>query len=89
MAPPLKGYTGLKTNYGPRSTGAELVKLSLPPGQDFDTGFVRLFVSTSYVDMQHIPKTGYTSWRKAEQRGNRGQGELWSISTYALTCQRA
>ncbi|EPS97164.1 hypothetical protein FOMPIDRAFT_1084745, partial [Fomitopsis schrenkii] len=50
-APPLHAYKSLTTNYGPRETGKELVQLSLPPGRDLDTGFVRLFVSTSYVDM--------------------------------------
>ncbi|KAI0731624.1 caspase domain-containing protein [Fomitopsis betulina] len=88
-APPLRAHDSLKANYGLRSTGKELIKLSLPPGKDLDTGFVKLFVSTSYVDMQHIPKRGYKNWRKAAQRGPAGQGERWSTFTYVLTCQRA
>ena len=46
-----------------------------------------MFVSTSYVNMLHIPKRGYKNWRAAMQRGPAEQGELWSASTYILTCQ--
>ena len=88
-ARPLQAHSSLKVNYGPRETSKNLIKLVLPPGQSTDSGFVRMFVSTCYVDMKHIVTQGYKSGRKAVLRGPENQGELWASSTYVLTCQRA
>ena len=44
-----------------------------------------MFLSTSYVDMQHIVKEGYNNARAAKLRGPVEQSEVWSVSTYVLT----
>ena len=66
------------------------IKFSLREGVKRESGFLKVFVSTSYVDMSNFVETGYdfetgevargASMTKVPRKGG------WSASTYVLTC---
>jgi hypothetical protein len=57
MSPPLRGLRGgepAKVTVGYGAGGGDSIEFTLSPGEVSDTGFLKLFVSTSYVDMDWI-----------------------------------
>ncbi|TFY57466.1 hypothetical protein EVJ58_g7003 [Rhodofomes roseus] len=87
ILPPLRAHNHLKVGYGARQAGHNSIKLSLPPGKDLDTGFLRMFVSTSYVDMRIVRQSAYGGFRAARLQKAVEQRELWSAWTYLITCK--
>ncbi|KZT71646.1 hypothetical protein DAEQUDRAFT_90987 [Daedalea quercina L-15889] len=86
MPAPLRSRNSLKVGYGARdSASARTIEFSVPPGADSDTGFLKLFLSTSYVDMTSICQEGFTGERQGKMR-KIVERELWSAVTYIVTC---
>ncbi|KAI0962768.1 hypothetical protein AcW1_000051 [Taiwanofungus camphoratus] len=72
MAPPLKRMQAVTVGYG--AGGGDPIEFELNQHDESDTGFLKLFVSTFYVDMDHIaqPSVFEGLWtrkatRKAEE----------------------
>ncbi|KZT71635.1 hypothetical protein DAEQUDRAFT_736504 [Daedalea quercina L-15889] len=86
MAAPLRAHSSLKVGYGARAVESS-IQFSVPPGQASDTGFLKMFVATSYVDMELVVQGGFDGWRVARLQRAVEQRELWSACTYILTCQ--
>ena len=78
MAPPLPratadGPSSLQIGYA--KDGTDSIEFSIPEGADADTGFLKIFLSTSYVDMHHIvqdaePASDTHAPRGARQKPN-------------------
>ena len=87
---PKTGKAGeLAIGYGVHTNA---LRFSLPDGADRDVGFLKVFVSTSYVDLSGIQQAGLTT------KGGRAAGmetpqlnvqDEWASSVYVLTCRRA
>jgi hypothetical protein len=60
MSPPLAKQTSedepsrLSIGYG--ASGTDAIQFSLPPGARVDSGFLKVFVSSSYVDMTFLKR---------------------------------
>jgi hypothetical protein len=62
---PLQPHSSLSIGFG--SGGHAPRVFSLPPGQNVDVGFLKLFLTTRYVDYSNIPQSSPFS----TGRGNR------------------
>lgn len=95
--PPLKANGSLEVGYGEHGNGAS-IKLSVPEGMHTDSGFIKVFVSTKYVDMQPIaqpsplhdanPPSTYgrgAAMAFAGPVGADSDQASWNVSTYILT----
>jgi hypothetical protein len=52
--PPLLAQNSLTIGYG--ASGFPPITYFLPPGQEIDVGFIKLFISTQYIDLGNIPQ---------------------------------
>ncbi|KAH9932499.1 uncharacterized protein B0H18DRAFT_952237 [Fomitopsis serialis] len=83
MAPPLRAHNSLKVGYGSREIGKDsTIRVEVPPGKDIDTSFLKLFVSTSFVDMVSSPKAPTTA---IERQGCRSLSNSASYGVHGLT----
>ena len=86
MPAPLRRGDSLKVGYGARdSASGNTIEFSVPTGASTDTGFVKLFLSTFYVDMSVICQAGYTGERQGKLKSFI-EWESWSAATYIVTC---
>lgn len=95
MSPPLprKEATGepstLAIGYG--ASGTDSLRFSLPPGCKVDSGFLKVFVSTSYVDMRGIQQGSaldrYSRNTITDKKGSTDLAGLWDELVYVLTCR--
>ncbi|KZT66779.1 hypothetical protein DAEQUDRAFT_739795 [Daedalea quercina L-15889] len=88
-APPLpaRGGSGdpgrLPIGYG--ASAADSIKFSLPDNMKRDTGFLKIFVSTTYVDMRSIARDGIDRFRAVTME-KRPIEDAWDASVYVLSC---
>ncbi|KAK7038276.1 caspase domain-containing protein, partial [Favolaschia claudopus] len=100
MAPPLRRKVGsqseptrITVGYG--ASGGYAFQFVLPPGVGRDTGFLKLFVSTSYIDLGRVPQPTVQDIVSAEL-GGRGpekqeawprlqEAETWGALEVAVT----
>ena len=67
------------------------MRFSLPPGCKVDSGFLKVFVSTSYVDMRSVQQGSalerYSRSTVTDKKGVADLAGLWDEIIYVLTCQ--
>ena len=95
MAPPLPRGTQERPStlhVGFASEGTDSLEFSIPEGANADTGFLKVFLSTSYVDMKHIEQeavVGPTSPRAVKKTRNLDVfKDDWDEWVGVLTCMR-
>ncbi|KAH0838871.1 hypothetical protein J3R83DRAFT_7288 [Lanmaoa asiatica] len=92
MPAPLKRSKAIDTPslfaFGYGGFGTDPVEFYLPPGRNIDSGFLKLFLTTTYVDMTNVaqsPISGVYSSRglRYSLRG------AWTCETFVLTCRKS
>ncbi|CCM00512.1 uncharacterized protein FIBRA_02546 [Fibroporia radiculosa] len=73
--PPLKGNSFFTIGYG--NSGTNPRDFYLREGQKLDVGFFKLFLSTEYVDLSHIPQPSPFDRDRASKRTARKPQEAW------------
>ncbi|KAK7461776.1 hypothetical protein VKT23_008208 [Stygiomarasmius scandens] len=92
MSPPLAGLRGKnpsKVYVGYGAGGGDPIEFLLKEDEESDTGFLKLFVSTTYADMEHItqpPVFDTLTSRKAMSK--REEIEMWDSWVATITVNR-
>lgn len=67
--------------------GTDSIEFYLPPGGETDSGFLKVFLTTTYVDMTNVAQPPIS-----ELFGSRGSGTLkgtWTCETFVMTCKKS
>jgi hypothetical protein len=86
MAPPLAAKSKLSVGYG--EANIESFEFSLTENVDWDVTFLRLFVSTTYVDMKVLEQSSPFFADRGGKATNPGSHDLWDAWTYVLKTKR-
>jgi hypothetical protein len=76
----------LPVGYG--SAGGEALEFFLADGVTSDVGFLRLFVSTTYVDMNSLEQPSFLCAERGSRRVERPPLDIWDAWTYVLRTER-
>ncbi|KAH9831963.1 caspase domain-containing protein [Rhodofomes roseus] len=87
MAPPLPKEGRLPIGYG--SSGTDSLRFSLPSGAKVDSGFLKVFVSSAWVDMRSVQQASIFDKgpRSSQNRKDTSFTDLWDESISVLTCK--
>ncbi|KAH9923545.1 caspase domain-containing protein [Fomitopsis serialis] len=88
MTPPLLQKGRLAIGYG--ASGTDSLRFSLPSGSKVDTGFLKVFVSTSYADMRSVPQPSVLDRSSRSSQQNRKDPaftDTWDEFICVLTCK--
>jgi len=72
----------LPVGYG--SAGGEALQFSLPAGVTADIGFMKLFVSTTYVNMTALEQESPFHAARGTKRAKSPSIDIWDTWTYVL-----
>ncbi|KZT70653.1 hypothetical protein DAEQUDRAFT_764523 [Daedalea quercina L-15889] len=92
MLPPLprKGDSPSRLPIGYGASGTDSLRFSLPQGAKMDSGFLKVFVSTTYVDMRSVQQSSildrYSRSTTQTQKDTEFIG-TWDEWTSVLTCK--
>lgn len=73
------GYGGFGTNP---------IEFFLPPDRKADSGFLKVFLTTTYVDMTNVAQ-GPISKFSSSRRLRYSLKGAWACDTFVLTCRKA
>jgi hypothetical protein len=89
MEPPLRHPEGSypeKVTVGYGAGGGDAFEFTLKPGECSDTGFLKLFVSTNYADMDGIAQESpFGGYSKRGDKGKYQNSGIWGAWTAAVT----
>jgi len=69
--------------------GTDPVEFYLPPGCQTDSGFLKVFLTTKYVDMTNIAQPPISEVSSSRVFKNPVKGGTWTCETFVLTCKEA
>jgi hypothetical protein len=72
----------LPVGYG--SAGREVLQFSLPAGVTTDIGFMKLFISTTYIDMTALAQESPFHAARGTRRAKPPSMDIWDTWTYVL-----
>ena len=76
----------LPVGYG--SAGGEALEFFLADGVTSDVGFLRLFVSTTYVDMTALEQSSFLCAERGSKMVEPPPLDIWDAWTYVLRTER-